>query len=244
MQIDAWLLEHHRRGQHPSTLRFYSWSPPALSLGYHQRHIPPHWHSLTWQGKPIELVRRPTGGRAVLHLGDLTYALVTSGIAGDRTRGYRHLCEFLIQGWRALGVDLHYGQAQRTYIHRADCFDTATDADLVTADGVKLIGSAQLRRGHAILQHGSIRLAPDPELVTYVFGSPFTSFPQSGGMAEMAQQPLALVKMRVMEALTIAAAECFHTNLVEQPLSEAEWQAITAMNPLDIRCNPAISEDS
>lgn len=232
MQIDAWLLEHHRQGLHPSTLRFYSWSPPALSVGYHQRHIPPHWHSLTWQGKPIELVRRPTGGRAVLHLGDLTYALVTSGVADDRTTGYRHLCEFLIQGWRSLGVDLHYGQARRLYVHKANCFEVATNADLVTTDGIKLIGSAQLRRGSAILQHGSIRLAPDPELVAYVFGSPLASSPLFRGIADIAQQPLDLLKMRVIEALTIAAAECFHTNLVEQPLSEAEWQAIAVTNPL------------
>ena len=170
MAIDRWLLEQHLSGNHPPTLRFYTWSSPTISLGYHQKQYPQHWQNLIWEGKKLDLVRRPTGGRAVLHQGDLTYAVVTSGLPGSRIEAYKKICEFLIQGWKNLGVYLHYGTAGRGYIHNPNCFGTATSADLVLPDKTKFIGSAQLRRRNVILQHGSIRLQPDPELFAQVFG--------------------------------------------------------------------------
>ncbi len=212
MALDEQLLEQHCRGLCPSTLRFYTWSPPAISLGYHQRHIPDHWQGLVWQGQPVDLVRRPTGGRAVLHQGDLTYAVVTSGVTGDRSTVYRYLCQFLIQGWRSLGVTLHYGDAKRSYRHDPHCFTTATSADLVTDTGIKLIGSAQLQRGHAVLQHGSIRLAPDPALVEYIFGTPSSNslhqLLQNTDLAPLCND-LHRLRSQVVNALTIAAASCF-----------------------------------
>ena len=65
MAIDEWLLEQHRLGTHPPTLRFYTWHPSAISLGYHQRQYPEFWENLTWQGTKLDLVRRPTGERGV-----------------------------------------------------------------------------------------------------------------------------------------------------------------------------------
>jgi lipoate-protein ligase A len=70
MAIDSWLLEQHQCGKHPPTLRFYTWSPAAISLGYHQRQYPQSWQNLTGGGKKLDLVLRPSGGRAVLHQGD------------------------------------------------------------------------------------------------------------------------------------------------------------------------------
>lgn len=219
MAIDAWLLEQHRLGQYPSTLRFYNWSPIAISLGYHQRHNP-DWQQLTWQGEPIELVRRPSGGRAVLHQGDLTYTVITSGIPGTRMQAYQTLCEFLIQGWQSLGINLHYGEGGRGYIHNPNCFGTATAADLVTLEGVKLIGSAQLRRGQAILQHGSIRLTTDPILFRQIFET------ELAPLNLPLQLPLETLQQTVMAALINAASNCFGVQLVPQPLTEQEWQAI------------------
>jgi lipoate---protein ligase len=72
MAIDRWLLDQCTHHKHPPTLRFYTWSPAAISLGRLQKQWPDHWHNLAWQGQPIDIVRRPTGGRAVLHAGDLT----------------------------------------------------------------------------------------------------------------------------------------------------------------------------
>ena len=216
MAIDCWLLEQHLSG-HPSSLRFYTWSPPAISLGYHQRQYPAYWQDIVWQGKKVELVRRPTGGRAVLHQGDLTYAVVTSGLNGSRVQMYEKICQFLIQGWRSLNVELHYGTAGRGYIHNPNCFGTATGADLVTVDNCKLIGSAQLRRGSAILQHGSIRLQPNAELFATVFGAESFS---------CVQLPQNLNVETIIAALLAAAIDCFNIQLVLQPLSEDEWKQI------------------
>lgn len=221
MALDRGLLQAHRQGQLPAIVRFYTWQPAAISLGYHQHRVPDHWAHLRWQGEPLPLVRRPTGGRAVLHQGDLTYAVITSGLRGDRATVYRHLCEFLIAGWQQLGVPLHYGQAGRGYIHNPNCFGTATQADLVLPDGTKLIGSAQLRQGHAILQHGSIRLAPDPDLFAQVFGTPLSppTLPFPPPQTPAALQP-------IVQALATAAQHCFGGTWVEQPLSATEWAAI------------------
>ncbi len=214
MAIDKWLFNQHLQARHPPTLRFYLWSPPAISLGYHQRHFPEFWRDLTWRNKKIDLVRRPTGGRAVLHQGDLTYAVVTSGCIGDRLQVYQQICQFLIEGWRSLGIELNYGKARRGYMHHANCFGTSTAADLVDGEGQKLIGSAQLRQGDAILQHGSMILAPDPDLYQQVFGElPTVNHKLSS-------------HSKIVEALTWAAKKCFGGELIEQPLSEEEWQEI------------------
>ncbi|MBD2450285.1 lipoate--protein ligase family protein [Nostoc sp. FACHB-152] len=215
MAIDKWLLEQHSLGKQPSTLRFYTWSPPAISLGYHQRQYPQAWQNLTWQGKKLHLVRRPTGGRAVLHQGDLTYAVITSGLAGKRLEAYAKICEFLIQGWRSLGVELSYGTAGRGYIHNPNCFGTATGADLVLPNGAKFIGSAQMRRGGVILQHGSMRLQPDAELFAKVFGAESLSDVQ-----------FLLSLEEIMTALVVAAKDCFAMEVEVQPLSELEWGEI------------------
>jgi lipoate---protein ligase len=218
MAIDCWLLEQHILG-HPSSLRFYTWSPPAISLGYHQREYPAYWQDIVWQGEKLELVRRPTGGRAVLHQGDLTYGVVTSRLNGSRIQMYEKICEFLIQGWRSLNVELHYGTAGRGYIHNPNCFGTATGADLVTVDNCKLIGSAQLRRGKAILQHGSIRLQPNAELFAAVFGA------EAFSSVQFTQN---ITRETIIAALVAAAIDCFNIQLVLQPLSEDEWKQILA----------------
>ncbi|MDZ7957823.1 MAG: biotin/lipoate A/B protein ligase family protein [Aulosira sp. DedQUE10] len=217
MAIDSWLLEKHQTGQHPPTLRFSTWLPAAISLGYHQRQYPEFWQNLIWKGQKLDVVRRPSGGRAVLHQGDLTYTVVTSGLKGDRLQAYQKICEFLIQGWRSLGVELHYGTAGRGYIHNPNCFGTATGADLVLPDSGKLIGSAQLRRAGAILQHGSIRLNQDAELFAQVFGA--ESWTQ-------VQLPQNLCVETIITALMRAACDRFEMELVVQPLSSSEWEEI------------------
>lgn len=215
MAIDAWLFEQYCQGRQPPILRFYTWEPAAISLGYHQSRYPAEWHDLTWQGRALDIVRRPSGGRAVLHQGDLTYAVITSGV-GNRMQAYRSICEFLIQGWRSLDVSLDYGQAGRGYIHNPNCFGTATAADLVMPDGTKLIGSAQLRRGTAILQHGSMRLAPDPALVHQVFGE----------LERIDNLPKSIDPIQVISALETAAESCFGMKLMSENLSDREWEAI------------------
>ncbi|BAU14069.1 biotin/lipoate A/B protein ligase [Leptolyngbya sp. NIES-3755] len=217
MAIDKWLLEQHRLGSHPPTLRFYTWSPAAISLGYHQRQYPEAWESLTWNGSAIDLVRRTSGGRAVLHQGDLTYAVITSGLGQNRMQAYQTICKFLIQGWKQLGIDLQYGEAGRGYIHNPNCFGTATGADLVTSEGIKLIGSAQLRRGEAILQHGSMQIQSDAMLFEQVFGQKM----------EFLKVEMSIDK--IINTLIESAKNCFEIDLQIEPLTEAEWQAINQL---------------
>jgi lipoate---protein ligase len=218
MAIDEWLLEQHLGGKIPSTLRFYTWLPIAISIGYHQRNYPSSWDSLIWEGEPIELVKRPTGGRGVLHQGDLTYAVITSGLDGNRSAIYQQICQFLIAGWRELEVDLTYGETGRGYIHNPNCFGTATAADLVCANGYKLIGSAQLIRSGAILQHGSMRLNPDRVLYDRVFGTDILTPPD----------PITQLSiLTITETLIAALKNCFGIDLEIEPLTDREWAQIS-----------------
>lgn len=213
MAIDYWLLQQHHLGNSPPILRFYTWSPIAISLGHFQRNYPEKWNHLTWQNKPIEIVRRPSGGRAVLHQGDLTYMVVTSGFSSNVATSYEQISQFLLAGWRSLGIELHYGKTGRGYIHNPNCFGTATQADLIDKDGHKIIGGAQLRQGKTILQHGSMLLNPDPDLFAQVFG-------------RFSPHSINLSHEIIIESLITSAEACFGVKLINQPLSETEWQTI------------------
>ncbi len=225
MALDGWLLEQHRQGRCPPTLRFYGWEPRALSLGYHQRRFPAEWRTLTWQGASIDLVRRPSGGRAVLHHGELTYALVASGFAASRMQAYQDICAFLIRGWRSLGVELAFGTAGQGYIHNPNCFGTATAADLVTPEGYKLIGSAQLRRGTSLLQHGSMRLQPEVGLMQKIFGLGHSATPPAPPPHPVTRLSLESIQA----ALKQAAAQQFGVTIEEMPLSAAEWAEVRSL---------------
>jgi lipoate-protein ligase A len=175
MQLDNSLLDRHsKEPEAASILRFYRWTPAAISLGFHQKQYPDHWQAIA-QRHNLDILSRPSGGRAVLHKGDLTYAVITNHNLDNQWRSHRevyeHICGFLIQGFANLGIDLSYGQSGRGYIHNPSCFSTATSADLVIADGRKLIGSAQIYRHNSVLQHGSIAILPDHKLLTELFQS-------------------------------------------------------------------------
>jgi lipoate---protein ligase len=218
MALDSWLLDQHcqrhQSDQAYSLLRFYRWSPAAISLGYHQKEIPDRWHDLAIS-QGLDLVRRPSGGRAVLHKGDLTYTVITSS-NHKRRETYAYICEFLIQGFANLGIQLEYGKAGRGYISNPNCFATATSADLVISDRRKLIGSAQLYRHNSVLQHGSISIQPDYELLQQIFGveTPVV------GLAELLSSDSGEEQLvdRAIAALTQAAAKHFGAQFVDFPL--------------------------
>ena len=222
MAVDQWLLRQHQGHGHPPTLRFYTWNPPAISLGVSQRRkIPEHWRYLAWRGEPVELVQRPSGGRGVLHQGDLTYAVVASHITGNLDQVYRTICQFLIEGWRSLGVDLRFGKPDRQYLRSQNCFGLATNADLIDIRGNKFIGNAQLKHGKHVLQHGSMLLKPDPALFHQVFHcSPPDQVYRRGDDISDLSIP------EIVSALTSAAQGCFRCRFVEQPLTPQEWRDI------------------
>ncbi|KEF43188.1 MAG: hypothetical protein ER33_00130 [Cyanobium sp. CACIAM 14] len=200
MAIDAWLLDRSLAAADPlgqvspsapirpvsvPVFRLYRWARPTLSLGWHQRRLEPHWMELARRGR-IDLVRRPSGGRAVLHGTDLTYALVWPRPRGSRSEVYGRALQWLVHAFAAMGLPLRTGQ-RAAGAQRSSCFATATVADLVHDGGAKRVGSAQLWRGGHLLQHGSIQLAPCPSLWREVFGAdppPLDPLPLEGEALE------------------------------------------------------------
>jgi lipoate-protein ligase A len=172
MAVDVALLEAARRGEAPPTLRLYGWQQPTLSLGRHQDPRAGIDHEYR-RGRGIDLVRRPTGGRAVLHDQEVTYSIILPAALG-RGAGvgevYGVLSGVLQAGLTALLAELRegaVGQISRPehrppstaeHLKPASCFAAAAGGDELV-DGRKLIGSAQARRGGAVLQHGSVLLA-------------------------------------------------------------------------------------
>ena len=169
MAVDEAILKAHAGGETPPTLRFYTWDPPALSLGRMQRDPGVNAHAMKRLG--VVAVRRTTGGRAVLHLGDLTYSVVAT--AGRDTpysleASYRYLCRGLVEALARLGVKVDFGLEKTGRNPAASCFAAAAAGDL-TWQGKKFVGNAQKRLGNCLLQHGSILLAPQEKELQELF---------------------------------------------------------------------------
>ena len=143
------------------TLRFYYWSGDWLSIGYHQKGMPPHWEQLLFNGE-INVVRRPSGGGAVLHSGGITYAL-TFKKSHYKTLSYRMVNDWLIKSFKELGLNLQNGKLQKSPI-KTNCFGTSLISDLIDQDGFKRIGSAQYRKKDGFLLHGEIQTNPSKDL--------------------------------------------------------------------------------
>ena len=149
------------------TLRFYYWEGDWVSLGYHQKVIPTHWEKLLGDGV-IKIVRRPSGGGAVLHSGGITYAL-TFKKSSYKSFSYELVNNWLIESFNKLGLILERGHLRKSLI-KENCFGTSYVSDLVDQYGFKRIGSAQYRKKGAFLQHGEIQLNPPRELWIKLFG--------------------------------------------------------------------------
>ena len=168
MAIDLHFLEKTiSKVEIPYTLRFYHWEGDWISLGYHQKNIPPHWEKLLDDGL-IKIVRRPSGGGAVLHSGGLTYAL-TFKKSSYKSFSYELVNNWLIESFNNLGLSLKKGHLRKSIINE-NCFGTSYISDLVDQNGFKRIGSAQYRKKGAFLQHGEIQLNPPRELWIKLFG--------------------------------------------------------------------------
>ena len=130
------------------TLRFYYQTGDWLSIGYPQKEITLHWEKLLSNGE-IQIVRRPSGGGAVLHSGGITYAL-TFKKNYYKILSYEMVNSWLIKSFRELGLNLQNGNSQKSSI-QTNCFGTSLISDLVDQNGFKRIGSAQYRKKGAFL---------------------------------------------------------------------------------------------
>ena len=160
MAVDDAVLTLCERGECPPTLRLFGFRPACLSLGRFQ----PAGQMPRPPG--IDLVRRPTGGRAVLHRADACYSIVLPLshplAAGSIRQSYQRLARGLGAALEVLGLPpLAETAAFRPSQRSGWCFETVAPYELALA-GRKLVGNAQARHEGALLQQGSIRLAPEP----------------------------------------------------------------------------------
>ena len=234
MAVDEAIFQCYLEGLVPPTLRFYGWDPPTLSVGYFQ--------DLTGEVHPehaaaggFGLVRRPTGGRAVLHHHELTYSVVAGvkdGLPGNLAECYLYISRAFVTAFQHFGVnaELHpktTGEASTT----GACFESPSWYEL-KINRRKLVGSAQLRHGGSFLQHGSILLDFSAEELASVLQLPegvsrtqvverlqqkVTSFRDLG---------LIIGPESLAEAIVNSFRDLYRLEFTEQPLFEVEQQRI------------------
>ena len=165
MRIDSDILESSINNNSKDILiRLYGWEPMCISLGRNQKefHLP----------AGIDVVRRLTGGRALLHDNEITYCIVAPieliPNGESVVESYKYLSKIFIDFFKDLGVDLDFGENKKVSTHFDYCMLVSTGAD-VCYKGQKLIGSAQCRKGGYILQHGSILYDYNKELLEKLF---------------------------------------------------------------------------
>jgi lipoate-protein ligase A len=226
MAIDEAILESHLADLVPPTLRLYGFTPPAVTVGLSQPMPDSLVASINARG--IDVVRRPTGGRAVLHLNDLTYSFVgrdlsTGGVLPTSvSASYKQICEGLILSFAQFGVAAQLGSSGAGYRHLKDCFMATTGSDL-HHQGVKLIGSAQLRRRGGVLQHGSVPLNQDPNLMSEILNEPVGEGLRHHNLFDLVGRAIATDELQA--AMMNGFAQAFGVELSCQPLTqwERDW---------------------
>lgn len=177
MQIDAELLDRAIRERLKEPIfRLYGWSPACISLGRNQRDDFLDYAQLKSLG--IDVVRRLTGGRALLHDDEITYSLIcpVSYLPhGENVTGsYKDICQIFIDKFLEIGIELTFGTDKGVHTKFDYCMLVSAGADLC-CQGKKLIGSAQFRKEGYILQHGSILYNYDRELLEKIFREPVST---------------------------------------------------------------------
>jgi len=178
MAIDETILESIGCGNSLPTLRLYAWEPACLSLGYAQPYSDVDANQLENNG--WEIVRRATGGRAILHTDELTYSITGSQdepqLSGGVLESYRRLSEALLAALHILGLPakaIPQPQAPGSNNRSKEpvCFEVPSKYE-ITVKGKKLIGSAQARKREGVLQHGTLPLFGDLTRITQVLQFP------------------------------------------------------------------------
>jgi lipoyl(octanoyl) transferase len=178
MALDEALLEWNSKGAFSPVIRFYGWNPPTLSIGYFQK-VEKEINIEAVKNQGIGFVRRPTGGRGVLHEHELTYSVIVpeshSMMPNTVAEAYRVISEGILKGFHQLGLEAYFAVPETTEErellkspHSAVCFDTPSWYELVV-EGRKVAGSAQTRQKGVILQHGSILLDMDEDKLFSLF---------------------------------------------------------------------------
>lgn len=216
MGVDAGLLAQLEHSPESRTIvRFYAWSRPTLSLGRNQRadkaaDLP------FCEEAGVDVVHRPTGGQAVLHDDEITYAVVSnepSAFDGGSVYGtYQRVSEALAEGYRRLGVPVVLAPAGsgHTRFRGNDnpCFLSQSRYEL-SVNGRKIAGSAQRRLRRAFLQHGSMPVSVDRELLARAtrFADPALLEAEMAGLCECLRE--VPEREALVEAFAGAFEDCF-----------------------------------
>jgi len=177
MAMDAAILENVIAGQSPPTLRLYDWDPACLSLGFAQLFADVDEAALTAHG--WQVVRRPTGGRAILHTDELTYSVIGPSneprLVGGVLESYKRLSEGLMKALLLLELPVTRQPMRESNgfgaLDNPVCFEVPSDYE-ITLKGKKIIGSAQARKKGGMLQHGSLPLFGDIARITEILRYP------------------------------------------------------------------------
>ncbi|MGZ0053059.1 lipoate--protein ligase family protein [Brevibacillus gelatini] len=238
MAVDEAILQMHSEGKVPPTVRFYTWDPATLSIGYFQKAMKEiNLEEVKRQG--LGFVRRATGGRAVLHDQELTYSVIVSEehprMPSGVTEAYKIISLGLLHGFQNLGleaemVSLASEEEKEKYSSPGSsaCFDSPSWYELVV-EGKKVAGSAQTRQKGVILQHGSILLDMDVELLFSLLHFPsdrvkqrmMDSFRQKAvTINEVSPRPVSL--QEAIEAFSKGFATGLEVELVPSTLTDEE----------------------
>jgi lipoyl(octanoyl) transferase len=166
MALDEAILEHIGRNEALPTLRLYAWDPPCLSLGHAQPFADVDMSRIQQYG--WEVVRRATGGRAILHTDELTYSVIAPAdeprVAGSILESYNRLAQALLLAVQCLDIPVEMkdlvNPTGNMPLSNPVCFEVPSSYE-ITVNGKKLIGSAQARKKEGVLQHGSLPLTGD-----------------------------------------------------------------------------------
>jgi lipoate-protein ligase A len=240
MSIDEAILQSHIAGNVPPTLRLYFFAPPAVTIGLNQKMSPDAIRNINARG--IDVVRRPTGGRAVLHLDDLTYSFIGTDISKPNgflstsvTGSYKEICAALCGAFSVLGIETEVGATGVSYRHLQDCFLATTSCDL-HYQGTKLIGSAQVRRGGCVLQHGSVPLRQDPNLMSEVLEEPASPLPRHRNLFDIAGREFS--QQELEDAFKEGFASAFNVSLVPAKLTPSELRLAAEIQRLSENGQP------
>ncbi len=192
MAVDEAILEAVGRGDVRPTLRLYAWHPPCLSLGYAQPVSDVDHERLSARG--WEIVRRITGGRAILHTDELTYSVIgpysEPRLAGSVLESYRCLSQALLAALQLLNLPAQARPKPQSPPASGGqpepiCFEAPSNYE-ITINGKKLIGSAQARKKPGVLQHGTLPLHGDLTRITQAL-----AFPDEASRSQAAERLLA-----------------------------------------------------
>ncbi len=239
MAVDEAILQAMAAAESRPTLRFFGWTPPCLSLGYAQPAAEVDRERLARLG--YGLVRRPTGGRAILHTDELTYSVIAPmhepRVLGGVLESYQQLSAGLLAGLRHLGLGV---RADKTYAAGETagaakgpvCFEVPSNYEITVGAGAaprKLLGSAQVRQRRMVLQHGTLPLTGDLGRIcaVLVFDS---EDERQAARARLRQRAATVAEVLEAEvdwrqaaaALARGFSEALNLDLEEAPLSPRE----------------------